>query len=151
MDNKKNNSFFGKGGLKGRILEIPLTPIPKEDIWEMGEFTTPKTTRVTETAVIKCSCSSGKGALMGIPQAKLFEKGNKVATIKDGIGGKNILPMGKCSILKSSCKPSTVSWVGGSKNTNFNGIPLLLSSDKLFCKVGGVIEILETKGKTNQV
>lgn len=149
-DNKKIGYVYGDDELKGRILKIPLTLIKDKGEWQIGDFEVPKTKRVLNGAIIKCSKAETKVPLK-ITSISFCENGQPIASIINGIPIINITPMGKCSITKNSCVPLTTCWQGGSKNTFLNGNALLLSSDKLKCGIGGIIEILDPKSKLNQI
>ena len=102
---------------------------------------------VVEGATLECSMGVARSKLL-VPQSHGIELcGKNRANVGDAIPIANIAPFGACKVTTppKPCSPVCIKWSGGKTDTLLDGLPALLSTDKLICSAGGgVIKITDS-------
>ena len=116
---------------------------------------------VCDGAKLECSMGTEESDLKVIDTAKIYIKGNPMATIMDYKPMVNIKPFGKCksmanptvaaataanygNLKKMPCVPNIVApWTGGKSNVKITKIATLLESSKLMCVWAGNIKVTD--------
>lgn len=98
---------------------------------------------VVKGAMVKCSSGSSPSSL-NLPQSHgMYVNEKAVLNNGDTAAGANVMPFGKCKVLKGPCSPALAPcWDGAKLNTLIEGKPTLLASSTLSCSIGGGITII---------
>jgi len=113
-------------------------------------------------ATLKCPMGSATSKLMMTPQHRVQSGGKFKASIGDAKPFVNIMPFGTCKSMANPtvaaataaasgvlqqmpCTPVCSVWIGGKTDFLVDGMPALMTNDKLLCTFGvGMIEIKDS-------
>ena len=97
---------------------------------------------VVRGAQVKCNKGSSSTNL-NLPKSHgVYINDKPVLNDSDRAAGTNVMPFGRCKILKGPCSPSLASkWDKTKLNTLIKGQPALMSNSVLSCTIGGAIKI----------
>ena len=67
--------------------------------------------------------------------------GDNLASEADLVPNENVFPMGICALTHQPCLPQPIYWDKTTQGITVNGYKLLIDEAKMFCAVGGQVEI----------
>lgn len=98
---------------------------------------------ITDTTQLKCDKGASPTPLTVTSQSFMSIDGKLQATEEDKHPNINIKPFGICSILRSSCTPSSVKW-DNTSDFEIDGKKELLDDSTCQCSIGGKISVVQS-------
>jgi hypothetical protein len=101
---------------------------------------------ITDTTQLKCDKGTSAIPLTVTSQSFMKIEGKLQATEEDKHPNTNIKPFGMCSILRSSCTPSPITW-NNTSDFEIEGKKELLDTSTCQCSIGGKISVVKSAQK----
>ncbi|MCS4301817.1 DUF4280 domain-containing protein [Chryseobacterium sp. BIGb0232] len=98
---------------------------------------------ITDTTQLKCDKGTSPTPLTVTSQSFMSIDGKLQATEEDKQPNTNIKPFGICSVLRSSCTPSPITW-NDTSDFEIEGKKELLDSSTCQCSIGGKISVIKS-------